>query len=331
MLLICRVRRARRLCLAILLVLVPGAGLLGVAQAGLPFPTHAPLSRSGSGAQNLGTGLGDGQQLGANQYLMSGNGQYELDMFRDGIGVIWNLAPGGSPCVMWIFPGVTNNAMSNYPWTAATTPVPGAYLIMQTDGNFVQYPAFGQPAQWASNTAGNPGATLTLQSDGNLVVYQGSSALWSTSTNNYRGPVLCEGNTLQPNQGLVQSTDMNNPVAVDNANNVGAYHLLVNTDGELEILSGLSPKNLCCNKKDMVPGSYLIMQGDGNLVFYAPDGGPALWASNTAGNPGAVALISNWEGEVWVVNPATGLILYDTGGKSQGQVIGETMKPYMNP
>lgn len=52
MLLICRVRRARRLCLAILLVLVPGAGLLGVAQAGLPFPTHAPLSRSGSGAQN---------------------------------------------------------------------------------------------------------------------------------------------------------------------------------------------------------------------------------------------------------------------------------------
>lgn len=296
----------------------------------MPFPTHAPLSRSGSGAQDLGTGLGAGQQLNANQYLMSSNGQYELDMFGDGIGVIWNLAPGGSPCAMWIFPGVTNNVMSNYPWTAAATPVAGSYLIMQTDGNFVQYPAPGQTAQWASNTAGNPGATLTLQSDGNLVIYQGSSALWSTSTNNYRGPVLCEGNTLQPNQGLVQSAFMNDPTLVNDTSTVGAYHLLVNTDGELEILSALKPWNLCCKSDDMVPGSYLIMQDDGNLVFYAPDGGPALWASGTSGNPGAVALMSNW-GNLWVVDPVTGLILYDTAGKSEGQLIGQTMKPYMNP
>jgi hypothetical protein len=31
--------------------------------------------------------------------------------------------------------------------------------------------------------------------------------------------------------------------------------------------------------------STLIMQGDGNLVLYAPDG-RALWASDTSGNPG---------------------------------------------
>lgn len=306
----------------VLLAWILGALLAPVAWASEPFPTHAPLSRSVPGAQNLGTGLASGQQLGANQYLLAGNGQYELDMFADGVGVLWNLPPGANACPMWIFPGISNNVMSNYPWTPSTTPVPGAYLVMQDDGNFVQYPAPGQAAQWASGTNGNAGATLALQDDGNLVVYQNSNAIWATSTNNYRGPVLCQGNTLQPNQGLVESTFMSNPFAVNDANAGDApFHLLVNTDGNLEMLSQDFPVYLCCSKNDLVPGSFLIMQGDGNLVFYAPDGGPALWASGTAGNPGAVAIMSNWGG-VWVVDPVSGLILYDSEGKYQGEVVG---------
>ena len=321
-------RRFRRLGLAVLLAWGLGAVLASMGQATEPFPTHAPLSRSVPGAQNLGTGLASGQQLNANQYVLSGNGQYELDMFADGVGVLWNMPAGASACAMWIFPGISNSLMSDYPWSPAVTPVPGSYLIMQEDGNFVQYyPPPGGTAIWASGTNGNSGATLTLQDDGNLVVYQGSNALWATSTNNYRGAVLCKGNTLQPNQGLVQSTYMNDPFAVNNANSPDApFHLLVSTGGELELLSNGFPDKLCCKNKDTVPGSYLIMQDDGNLVFSDPQGNP-LWASGTSGHPGAVAMMSNWSG-VWVVDPVSGLILYDTEGLYQGQVVGQTSVSY---
>ncbi len=319
-----RIRRARQSGATLLLVCLFGVALADAARATVPFPTHAPLSRSGSGAQNLGTGLGAGQQLNANQYLMSSNGQYELDMFGDGVGVLWNMPPGGLPCSMWIFPGLTTNVMSNYAWSLAKTPVAGSYLIMQGDGNFVQYPAPDQPALWASNTAGNPGATLTLQSDGNLVIYQGSSALWSTSTNSYRGPVLCEGNTLQSNQGLVQSKLMNSPFAVNDGDKEGGYHLLVNANGELEILGNHVPTKLSQGPA----GSYLIMQDDGNLVYYAPDGS-VNWATGTNGNGGAVAVMSNW-GILYIMNPQTNVILWISGGPNEvGNVMGDVVKESM--
>ena len=40
------------------------------------------------------------------------------------------------------------------------------------------------------------------------------------------------------------------------------------------------------------PGARAAMQGDGNLVVYAAGGQP-LWASNTAGNPGAVLVMQD--------------------------------------
>ena len=43
------------------------------------------------------------------------------------------------------------------------------------------------------------------------------------------------------------------------------------------------------------------MQQDGNLVIYAP-GGRALWASNTAGNPGS-RLVVQGDGNVMIYRP----------------------------
>ena len=41
----------------------------------------------------------------------------------------------------------------------------------------------GGGVPWASNTSGNPGAWLVVQGDGNLVVYSaGGSPLWSSNT-----------------------------------------------------------------------------------------------------------------------------------------------------
>lgn len=58
------------------------------------------------------------------------------------------------------------------------------YLILQSDGNLVEYDS-NHIALWASYTAGhgNPPYQLLMQADGNLVIYDASSsAIWSTSS-----------------------------------------------------------------------------------------------------------------------------------------------------
>jgi hypothetical protein len=59
---------------------------------------------------------------------------------------------------------------------------------MQDDGNLVLYDTSNQ-ARWESGTSGNPGAYLVMQNDGNVVVYRAGStsptsdnALWETAT-----------------------------------------------------------------------------------------------------------------------------------------------------
>jgi hypothetical protein len=67
-------------------------------------------------------------------------------------------------------------------WSSNTAGNPGAYVVMQGDGNLVVY-SVANVALWDSVTAGNSGAYVDVQSDGNLVVYSVSnSALWSSGT-----------------------------------------------------------------------------------------------------------------------------------------------------
>jgi hypothetical protein len=52
--------------------------------------------------------------------------------------------------------------------------------------------------------------------------------------------------------------------------------------------------------------SYIIMQGDGNLVIYAYAGGPALWASNTtAFRGGHLELLVGVRLGLWITNNST--------------------------
>lgn len=70
-------------------------------------------------------------------------------------------------------------------------------LVMQTDGNLVDYRLPGKVPQWESDTSGNFGAYVVMQIDGDLVVYpkgkaapapgQPTSALWSSGTGGHRG------------------------------------------------------------------------------------------------------------------------------------------------
>jgi surface antigen len=122
----------------------------------------APASAQAS--PNLGSQLNAGATMTAGQYLQSPNGQYTLWMQSDGNLVEYTAA--GTP--LWDPPPPTQ-----------TGGHPGAYAVLQGDGNFVVYPPSG--ALWASYTQNNPGDHLSLQDDGNLVIYSAAgAALWAT-------------------------------------------------------------------------------------------------------------------------------------------------------
>jgi len=64
------------------------------------------------------------------------------------------------------------------------SPSGGYSLVMQSDGNLVEYGPSG--AVWSSNTAGSGSDHLALQPDGNLVVYTSAvAAKWASGTNGF--------------------------------------------------------------------------------------------------------------------------------------------------
>jgi hypothetical protein len=74
----------------------------------------------------------------------------------------------------------------------------GAYeLIMQTDGNLVEY-SHGS-ALWATSTSGS-GNHVIMQTDGNLVVYSGATELWQSGTGGHSGGFIAD---LQNDGNLV--------------------------------------------------------------------------------------------------------------------------------
>ena len=98
--------------------------------------------------------LHPGQSLSYNQSLQLDNSQYRLTVQEEKNVVLYN----SQRQPLW----ATNTAQSQ-PFFGS------ADLIMQDDGNLVLYLEAGR-ASWASNTEGNPGAYLVLQDDGNLGV-----------------------------------------------------------------------------------------------------------------------------------------------------------------
>lgn len=107
---------------------------------------------------------GPNTTLASGQSITSCDGRFHLDMqSSDGNLVLYM---GGTP--LW-----ANHVLGK----------PGAWAIMQGDGNFVEYTAQGAVPLWSSHTYGHAGAHLAVQNDGNVVVYgPGGAPLWSTGT-----------------------------------------------------------------------------------------------------------------------------------------------------
>lgn len=193
-------------------------------------------------------------------------------------------------------------------------------VIMQSDGNFVEYNSSNQ-ALWSTKTAGNPGARAIMQSDGNFVIYSSSNkALWNSGTNWYNGAravIQTDGNfviynaqgraiwsrttgaiynNLRPNQ-MLQPGDF-----LKATNN--AYTADMQTDGNFVVYTS-AHKALWNSKTSGHAGAWVIMQTDGNLVVYNTLN-KALWNAKTVNNPGA-----------YVTQQTDGnLVIYNMSGKA---------------
>ncbi|HEY6887201.1 MAG TPA: hypothetical protein VI300_05450 [Solirubrobacter sp.] len=197
-------------------------------------------------------------------------------------------------------------------------------LVMQGDGNLVEYDAAGV-ALWSSATADNPGAWAGIQGDGNLVVYTSANrALWSSGTDGHVGAFLA----LQPDANLVvysaQTTPLWSNGAYDDSLEGGEllvagqylqsrdrrYSLVMQGDGNL-VLYG--PDGAAWSSQtNSNSGAWVQMQYDGNAVVYAADR-RALWSSGTAGNDGAHLIVQS-DGNLVVYGPAALWDSHSAGG-----------------
>ncbi|GIG29758.1 hypothetical protein [Cellulomonas marina] len=196
--------------------------------------------------------------------------------------------------------GETLSAGQSLSATYAEEPEATFELAMQTDGNLVLYvkAAGAELALWSSGTEGHPGARLVQQGDGNAVVYTADGrALWQSGTFDRAGA-----------------------------------RLVVQGDGNVVVYAGTTPtwqsgtylvRSLLVPGEGLLPGEDLVsydrqyrvvMQEDGNLVGYTPEG-RAYWHTGTAGHPGA-ALVLQEDGNL-VVYAADGSALWSSGTADQ--------------
>jgi hypothetical protein len=180
-----------------------------------------------------------------------------------------------------------NESVRRALWATNTAGNPGAYAVMQGDGNFVVYSSSGA-ALWNSGTQNHPGAYVVLQDDANLVVVSsGGVPLWSSgSVNAY----LYGQEYLNPGDYLTSPNRQ--------------FQFIMQTDGNLVLYTW--PANgvaLWSSQTAGNVGAFAIMQQtDGNLVVYNSSGLTALWSSGTAGHPGANAAVQD-DGNVVIYGP----------------------------
>ena len=172
-------------------------------------------------------------------------------------------------------------------------------LVMQTDGNLVEYYRNTGHALWSSGSAGHPGASVRLQSDGNLVVYDSDGhALWSSATagkSSVHVDVQNDGNVVAYYQGGAKGISGVNGVLYPGGTLLsgeslisgnGSFSLQMQGDGNLVLYDVRQTPSKALWSTHTQGNNWAVMQGDGNLVVY-DQSGVAKWSSGTAGHAGA--------------------------------------------
>ncbi|MEU7065734.1 hypothetical protein [Streptomyces sp. NPDC046161] len=265
-------------------VLVPGV-------ASATDPSQCMTSAGGRTAD-----LRPGQRLESGASLVPTPGKPELVMQPDGNLVVYAIGNGGTRLPLW---------------NSGTYGNPGAYALMQDDGNFVIYKKDGGPQTgggiWNTATYGNRAndyVAAWIRDDGEFSVSgRGEDSLWSTYTNRWHVR-LCPTDpswgrgfwaesatvwlVLQKDNNLVmyRKSDGKAIWGSGTYGNRNALTLEMGDNGDLTLHEyGQNPAVRWRTGTSGSNGAYALLQDDGNFVVYKADGGPgkggALWASGT--------------------------------------------------
>ena len=198
---------------------------------------------------------------------------------------------------------------------------------MQKDANLVEYE--GSKVIWASDSdlPNAFGAFVVMQSDGNLVVYNESqNVLWASGTAGHPGAFLSLGDfgqlAVTSNSGIplwepgLLPAGTSLPVGASKPLPGGQCRLVMQSDGNL-VEYGPDGTALWASGTSG-SGVHAVLQGDGNFVVYA-SGGQPLWASGTDGNAGA-NLTVGFLGQP-ALESTTGVMLWEPGTLVPGQIL----------
>ena len=227
-----------------------------------------------------------------------------------------------------VYTGSVPAGTTIYPGDTVTSPNGQFRLVMQGDGNLVEY-GIGNAVLWASNTSNQPGAVAVigrnraldimrgttrvarwasagkpqstkfeLRGDGTMVLWSGATAI--VNWNNFQSRVPA-GSTILPGTTL----------RADSSND-RTFSMLSN--GVLQ--QRLSGNVVWATSTAGNTGAYAAVQADGNLVVYSA-AKKALWASNTSRAGGGslmvqvdnnVVLYGKSDTRSWSTRPVSGLL-----------------------
>jgi hypothetical protein len=184
------------------------------------------------------------------------------------------------------------------------------YLTLQHDGNLVFYDAAGQP-KWATATNNRQVSHIVMQPDGNLVIYNGTAPVWASDTWNSNAAggyfeinlITWEINIRRPDGSVARQIAASQIIGMESGRQLNRGekialpwkgHLILQHDGNLVYYDSTGqPKWATMTNNKQV--THAVMEPDGNLVIYNETA--LVWTSDT-GNEGA-------EGGFFEIDPVT--------------------------
>ena len=165
----------------------------------------------------------------------------------------------------------TADGAADTAYTHISQPSADVAVVHTSGGGEIWFTAGGDGKWWPQ-----PGAeSLTLSQTG----------IWAWQLRELDGTV---SDFAGPPAGIVQpERTLRSGEQLASAN--GLYRLVMQANGDAVLYGPTGPT---WHTNTTTPGSYLSMQGDGNIVVYSPNA-TALWASNTYDSPGARLIVQD--------------------------------------
>jgi hypothetical protein len=205
-----------------------------------------------------------------------------------------------------------------------TSPDGGFELVLQPDGNLVEYLVTAHRAVWQSHTFGAR-EVLKYQLDGNVVLRDAAGRpVWASGTRSSSINLMTVGDDGTIN--IAGLRDLNKPVVSAGSDVIkqilspnGRYAATMQNDGNFVVRSVETYKALWSSGTQGHPDAYLEEQTDGNLVIYQAT--KPIWTTHTASLEPV-----DFGNQLSVINDGD-LVLYHVSGPKMKTVIAWQSQP----